>query len=218
MVGITYCTYNILGHRSCQLLVRILLSDCFCPLQHFQQLTHEILFWRKRAQSFLRRPFQVDRDTIRQLHCPVQLLIFHPWHNLEVNIASVLVSIADEFNGIDDLVLRGHTPLDDTRREKDPLYPICTLQRIESPRHLIGGKGHALRLAAPGTKRTVKAVALASSCHHCLQDGLLAFGSLNIRNTLIKTTRLVRHTLLLRMRLISRRLVESCVAQLSELS
>jgi hypothetical protein len=39
-----------------------------------------------------------------------------------------------------------------------------------------------------------------------------------MRNALIKTTRLVRHTLLLRLRLVSRRLIEGCVTQLLEFS
>ena len=137
MISIAHCTHHKLCHRPCQLLVWIFLPYCFCPLQHFQQLTHKIFLRSQCAQAFLCWPLQIHRHAISQLHRMVQLFIFYAWHNFEVNVTSVSLAITNNVNGIDNFVLCGHTTLDDFEREKDSLYSICPLQYIECSSHLI---------------------------------------------------------------------------------
>ncbi len=95
--------------------MRMRASYLFRQLQHAQQFLLEILLGCQRAQAFLRWPFQVYRDAICQLHRSVQLIVLHARHDLEMNIALVVVLLADNLDCVDDLVLGGYAALDDPR-------------------------------------------------------------------------------------------------------
>src|SRR5258708_21592760 len=115
MVSIAYRSYNELCDCTRKLLIRMLARYLLRQLHHVQQFFLEILFGSQRVQSLLCRPFQVDRDAVRQLHDAIELIIFYPWHDLEVKIATIAIAVANDLLRVNNLVLRSHTSFDNAR-------------------------------------------------------------------------------------------------------
>lgn len=68
----------------------------------------EILLRSQRVQAFLRGAFQVDRDTICQLHQAKKLIIFDAWDDLEVQLAAIMIAVTDNFRRVEKLFGNRH--------------------------------------------------------------------------------------------------------------
>src|SRR5260370_7592808 len=108
MVGITHRSYNELCQCTSKRLIRMPAPYLLRQLHHVKQFSLEILFGSQRVQSLLCRPFQVDRDAVRQLHDAIELIIFYPWHDLEGKIATIAIAVANDLPRVNNLVFRSH--------------------------------------------------------------------------------------------------------------
>src|SRR5256714_14370575 len=144
-------------------------------------------------------------------------MIFCPWHDLEVDVSLVVVSVSDDLDGVDDLVLRGHTPLDDPRREEHALDLPGALQCVKAAGQFVGAEGDTFCLAASGAKRAVVTVSFASRCYHCLKQWFLASRRGHVGDTVREAVRLVRNPAPFALRLITRWFKVSHIAYLAQL-
>src|SRR5579875_4214243 len=92
VVSIAHSPDDKLRYGSGELFIRMRAAYLLCQLQHVQQFALKILLWRQRVQSLLRRPFQIDRDAIGQLHQPVQWLIFYARYYFEMQKSTIWVA------------------------------------------------------------------------------------------------------------------------------
>src|SRR5260370_20277540 len=115
MVSIAHRPNDKLCHGTSKLFIGVSTAYLFCQLQHTQEFTVEIFLWCQCVQTLLCWAFQVHRNTICQLHQPIELVIFYSRHDFEMQIALVVVAVTHNFSSINNLVLGGHASLDDPR-------------------------------------------------------------------------------------------------------
>ena len=59
------------------------------------------------------RRFQIDRDTIRELHGAIDLIFLRAGHNLEVEISAILMFAAQDLGGVEEFILRADSAAGD---------------------------------------------------------------------------------------------------------
>src|SRR6266568_3731886 len=148
----------------------------------------KIFFRSQCIQSLLRRTFQVHRNTVRQLHQVVELVIFYGRHYFEVKVPIIPISPANNFSRLDDLILCRHAAFDNTRRQEHALYLASTLECIKATSQLIWRERETLHHTAPGTKGTVEAVFFAGCRRHSLEDRKFPLWGRYMRDTFGKAT------------------------------
>lgn len=219
-VGIPHCANHKLRHQACQPLPAFLpglAADLAGPAQAFQQFRAQVLLRGQGLQTRLSRCFQVERNAVCQLHGPQDLILFCAGHDLEVNITTIRIALADDFHYVDDFVLGDDAPLDNPRRQEQPINHPSALHLIKHAGQFIGLKGNTPYLAASRPEGAVVAVLFAGCCDHRFEDGLAALWGGEMRDAFCKALRLVRDA---RMALgkwrIARRFKERYIAHLSE--
>ena len=140
------------------------------------QIVPELLLGGKPGQPPLGGTFQVDRNTVSQLHGPANLFIFGTWHNLEVDVPGVVPLLAQNLGSVDNFVLGLYAAADNAGGKKQAVDEAGLLDTQEAIGHLIGLQGEAFGAAAPGAEGAVEAVALAGGGHHRSQHRLRAAG------------------------------------------
>src|SRR6266705_2712610 len=136
----------------------------------------KIFFRSQCIQTLLCRSFQIHRNTIRQLHQAIELVIFNRRHYFEMKVPTIPISPANNFSRVNDLVLRRHAAFDNARRQEHALYLASTLECIKATSQLIWREGEALHFASSSAEGTVIAIAFASRCHHSLEDRFATLG------------------------------------------
>src|SRR5262249_18005514 len=134
-----------------------------------QQLSLKLLTRSQGGHSFRGWPFQIDRDAVGQLHQAIQLLSLYSWHELEMEVSSIVIAPPKDLGGIDDLVLRRDAAPYYTGRKESPLCLTGPLKPVKAFCQLIRPKGDSLGTASAGTKGAVVTISLAGGSNHRLQ-------------------------------------------------
>lgn len=131
------------------------------PFEGLEQLGGELLFGGELVEATVVGGFEVDGYTTTEVHGADELVFFCAGHDLQVEIAAVLVFAAEDLGGVDELVLHADAATDDTGTEKDAFYSFGPVDLHEGFGEIVGGEGGAAHVAA-SAEGAVIAVSLAS--------------------------------------------------------
>jgi len=142
------------------LVGRVIAADFFGPEQGLEEFFGEGFLGSEFLQAVSVRGFEVDGDTAGEVHGAFNLGVLGAGHDFKVDVAFVLVFVADDVYSVEEFVLGTDAAACNTGAEEQAFDQSGAVHVHEGLRHLFGLVGGPAHIP-PGAEGAVIAIAFA---------------------------------------------------------